>query len=143
MKIKYLLFIYFLMLPVSVYAADIEYINAQVIGNKKPKVKINTNLPDGLELAVDINKIGGGYADGYNIKIKNGEVLTNEFTKDGGPLPSGEYMVMILTAGAAFLPENIQKIIGENGENLIGPDVRDSSVGVGNVIDKRFVFSVP
>lgn len=124
-------------------AEKIEFIDVKISNNKNPIISIETNLPDGMEISVDLNKVGGGYGDGFEGVVNHGRITTTKFSQDGGPLPSGQYMIMILSSGAQFEPEPIQKIIGENGKNLIGPDVKDSTVGVGNVIDKRVFFNVP
>ncbi|GCD53068.1 hypothetical protein [Acetobacter pasteurianus] len=133
----------FIAIPLKSHAEKIEFINVSISKTKKPKVTIKTNLPEGMEIAIDINKVGGGYADSYNGTVRRGEIITDQFSQNGSDLPPGQYMVMILSSGAQFEPDPIQKIIGENGEKLLGPDVKESTMGVGNVIDKRVFFDIP
>lgn len=107
-------------------------------GEGMPEFVIHTNLPDetvlSLELALDDipSNEQNDFFEQMELSVNNGMVETEAFSNEGKPL-IGDY-----SFGVAMLPseqpEQIQNLVGKNGENLTGSLVADSK-------DYRYVIT--
>ncbi len=86
----------------------------------KPVIIGYTNLPDGTDLMVDLDRKNIKYSDGFKTTVNSGKFQTQRFTGAGGVLPPGEYSMDISTTGSPLQPVAVQNIIGTRGENLKG-----------------------
>lgn len=93
------------------------------IENKDGKVRFNikTNLPNKTELTVGISEISNGDYNGQTKAIvTNGEAQTEWFSNKGEPLNGGEYKLSISMSIPSTQSEEVQKVVGKNGEYLEG-----------------------
>ena len=88
--------------------------------SKDGKVRFmgKTNLPDGITLMFTFR--GVGYTAQNKAIVNAGTFETSSFSKEGGSLPKGGYILEILTPIAAVQEPRIRDIVGSNGENYKG-----------------------
>ena len=126
--------------PLSSVAADtifVQFIN-KFSGGNKPTIIGETNLPNGTNISLILKKpylpdarsrLQHGLpacedncfpltADTQTI-VMDGHFSDGPFTNDGKALPPGAYTLEIITP--IFQPPEVEKIIGQHGENLRGP----------------------
>jgi hypothetical protein len=131
-------------LPVNAKALPQEYMNVSISGGSNPIIDIDTNLPEGMQISVDVQPAQGGFSDGRNFIVKNHHVHAGPFSAPDGEMPPNEYLYLITSPAAQFQDnESVQRQLGENGQNLAGPDVKESELGIGRVIDKKGTFRIP
>jgi hypothetical protein len=100
-----------------------------------------TNLPDGMELMINISN-KSGYSAQSKQTVQEGSFKSGQFTDKGYPLKSGEYSIEIITPTAAVQPENVKRIIGDNGINLVGDLIKnDDDWGNQLVFQEEFTVS--
>lgn len=93
---------------------------------------IQTNLPDATTLVVSVKGVGssglanGRYSAQKEVTVSGGNAVAGPFQNGNVPLPAGEYDVEIKMPDAGMQPENVQRVIGEKGENLRGDIVFSS-----------------
>lgn len=94
-----------------------------------------TNLPEGMLLVMDLWQTGiRGAKWGGKLEVANGRIATPWFDDHGKRLESGTYTISMGSPMSSMQPDRVRKIIGQHGENLLGPVV--SSGG-----DTRFQYS--
>jgi hypothetical protein len=125
-------------------------IEASVSGGARPLVTGKTNLPDGTQLSIHLNKpwrpdgkerLAAGLPacvgvdcnwlqTNSSVVVKNGQFSDGPFTDNGDPLSPGTYILDVwnLFAGSGQPPE-VLAILGQHGENLYGPLVNACCVG--------------
>lgn len=87
----------------------------------KVRFHIKTNLPDTAELMVGIfEKNNGDYKGQTHVIVENGEAITEWFSNKGESLSNGEYTLSISMSNPKLQSEEVQKVVGENGEYLDG-----------------------
>lgn len=87
----------------------------------KVRFHIKTNLPDTAELMVGIFEINNGdYKGQTHVTIENGEAITEWFSNKGESLNNGDYTLSISMSNPKLQSEEVQKVVGENGEYLDG-----------------------
>jgi hypothetical protein len=135
--------------PVSVSNPFQVAIEASVSGSARPTVTGTTNLPNGTQLMVWLEKPwlpdgkervaaslpACGDDDcfplqtytklpndgGFGVLVKNGRFSDGPFTyKEAAPRP-GNYVLVVSSFFAALQPADVRAIIGELGENMTGP----------------------
>lgn len=138
--------LFFLTYSNLVYAKALpqEYMNISISGKNNPIIDIDTNLPEGMQISVDVQPVQGGFSDGRFFIVRNHHVHAGPFSAPDGEMPPNDYLYLI-TSPAAQFQENkaVQQQLGKNGENLAGPDVKESELGIGRVIDKKGTFRIP
>lgn len=101
---------------------------------------IQTNLPDATTLVVSVKGVGssglanGRYSAQKEVTVSGGNAVAGPFQNGNVPLPAGEYDVEIKMPDAGMQPENVQRVIGEKGENLRG-DIVFSSEDEGKYVE--------
>lgn len=80
-----------------------------------------TNLPHGMVLMLDLRKVGTKYFAQDKVEVINGRIVSEWFSDGGKPLPSGTYEIGISSPLPALQPVAVRAVIGQDGENLVGP----------------------
>lgn len=93
-----------------------------------------TNLPDGTIVMVTLQNASSEYTAQDKTAVSSGEFKTGFFGNDGPPLVAGTYQVTINTPVAQVQPDNVQAIIGKQGENLTGSFVKTASIGDSKIV---------
>lgn len=89
--------------------------------NGKIRFNIKTNLPDTAELMIGISEVSNGdYRGQTKAIVENGEAQTEWFSNKGEALRNGEYNLSISMSIPATQSEEVQKVVGKNGEYLEG-----------------------
>lgn len=95
---------------------------SNMLENGKLKIIVNSNLPDGMELGVELSH--ADYIAQSNIVIdKDGNGESELFSNNNYRLRSGVYNLEVFSISALVQDEKVKKIIGENGENLKGKNI--------------------
>jgi hypothetical protein len=117
-------------------------INIQLERNSTGEVRVfgNTNLPNQMELMLDLRNRSIGYFAQDKVNLANGSFTSAWFSNRGKSLPVGTYEVTISSALPSFQPESVRKIIGKDGENLSGKIVKNRLGS--KVIEEIFTRSV-
>ncbi len=92
------------------------------IEEKDGKIRFNikTNLPNTTELMVSVSESNGDYKGQTKAIVTNGEAQTEWFSNKGEPLKNGDYYLLIAMSMPSTQSEEVQKIVGKNGEYLEG-----------------------
>lgn len=116
-----------------------------------------TNLPDGIKMFALISRIESGWNDFVHIYVKDGKissevlvgyltrankVVSNNYGFKPTKLSSGEYKIHIFITLPSLQPNHIMKVLGKNGELLIGslamkPIEFEDVKGIGKTVDYR------
>jgi hypothetical protein len=117
-------------------------INIQLERNSSGEVRVlgNTNLPNQMELMLDLRNRSIGYFAQDKVNVANGSFTSAWFSNRGKSLPVGTYEVTISSPLPTFQPESVRKIIGKDGENLSGKIVKNKLGS--KVIEEIFTRSV-
>jgi hypothetical protein len=119
-------------------------ISAASDGKPMPVIEGETNLPDGAELLVSVQKVTSRFMAQGKAPVTSGKFRAGPFSSGGGPLSPGDYEVSISMSVARFQPEAVQLIIGDRGQNLTGENVKESAIGdLGNSVSYEFSLTVP
>lgn len=100
---------------------------ANFVDNNKVKFTIETNLPDGMELMIELSSPEDNYDAQDKVAILGGIAETAEFTNHGDDLDRGNYKLVITSPTANVQPISVQSIIGKKGNNLKGKFVKEDS----------------
>lgn len=87
-------------------------------------VRIETNLPNGMEVLVQIQKLGTSYYAEARASVAGGQVLAGPFSNQGRRLEPGFYALGMVSASPMLQPPAVQQAIGEGARNLTGPLMR-------------------
>ena len=100
---------------------------------------VKTNLPEDTKFLVTV--FNDSYTGQDNIVIqKDGIGYTSEFSDDGQGL-KGTYTVNVTMTIPSLQNDSVKKIIGQNGENITGKYVAQSSIGDSNTVEGEFEFT--
>jgi len=103
-------------------------------------VKGASNLPDRTQLLISLeNKSVDFQAEKKVVVMKGAFSVTLAAPKDG--LKAGSYRLETVMPVAAGQPENVQIVIGNQGQHLSGPLVKDISWG-GRIVEVVSTYSV-
>lgn len=105
-------------------------ITAQSDGADQPKVSGTTNLPDGSSLMISIHRPQAKYLAQATTTVLNGAFTAGPFSARGAPVPPGEYEIDVTFPLAFTQSPAVQEVVGRNNENLTGPLVKKSDLGV-------------
>lgn len=114
----------------------------QLERNTSGEVRVlgSTNLPNQMDMMVDLCNRSIGYFAQDKVNVANGSFTSAWFSNRGKSLPAGTYEVTISSPLPTFQPESVQNIIGKNGENLSGKIVKNRYGS--KVIEEIFTRSV-
>ena len=122
-------------------------IQVTVSNPSKPSISGTTNLPDGTPLMVTIEvPREDSMRPGHIIypvmgqsaaAVHGGHFAAGPFTNDGSPYDHGTYIVSVVISTLA-LPDNVKPILGETGQKLGGPNVKEGPLGPDFEIRKSF-----
>lgn len=91
--------------------------------------KASTNLPENMNIMFTLESKNDDYYAQNQSKVKNdGHIESDPFSSHGSPLKSGEYIMSISSSKPSIQPENVRKIIGENGKEITGESISDGKI---------------
>ncbi len=99
-------------------------------GAPRPIVVGKTNLPDGTELMITIGRAESNYEAQSKTAVTDGRFKSEQFSELGEDLKPGTYAVKVLMPIPAVQPAAVQRIIGNAGQYLQGPLVKQGDLGV-------------
>jgi hypothetical protein len=88
-----------------------------------------TNLPNETIIMISLWEETGNLSGQDKVQVSNGSFRSAVFGPDGG-LDYGTYTVEALMPVPNVQPESVQRVIGPNGENLVGSQVFNEGMGV-------------
>ena len=109
--------------PINV-TLDLEVVNNE----EKIEFKGKTNLPNDTEVMISLSNTTGYKAQDNQSVSNNGSFSSGPFSKQGKGLDNGTYTVEVSTPTENVQPENVQKLIGDNGVNLTGSLIESDEV---------------
>lgn len=101
---------------------------------------VTTNLPEGTKLMVTVSNDNGYTAQDTATILANGTGYTAEFSDKGDAL-NGDYNVNVSMSLPKLQAENVQEVIGANGENITGQYVQKDDTTGANVVSGDFKFT--
>jgi hypothetical protein len=113
-------------------------VKAQAIGNTGVHLEGLTNLPDGTELMVSVQR--GPVMGGDKEVVAGGHFAEDVLPKRGQPIPPGNYDVEVSTPFGDFQPPEVKAELGSNYEALTGPLLSKSNGG--RIVDYNSKFHV-
>ena len=115
--------------------------SATTDGTDRPVVIGKTNLPDGIELLIEIHRRGSDYKAQDSTKVVGGAFRAGPFSQKGSGLNPGIYSLEVIMTVPNLQPPSTWPVIGNGGTNMQGALVRKSPIG-GNVIEYKSTFKV-
>lgn len=104
-------------------------ISAKPDGNNPPKILGRTNLPNGTQLMVSVNRSENGYGADAKTLVINGEFEAGPFKLQDGKLTSGTYSISVIMTDPALQLQHVKDVIGANGKKLTGKLVKTYATG--------------
>ena len=106
---------------------------------------INTNLPDEAVLMLTLSNVDYNTDDSFTaqtkVTVNDGKATSDAFSDKGKPL-SGDFDLSISMSLPSMQTDAVRKVIGENGENMTGMLVEQTSIGSSNVVSALFTVSI-
>ena len=87
-----------------------------------------TNLPDSMQFMFTVADSEGGIEGQAKAEIANGAMSVGPFSKKGEPYPPGKYIISISSPLLRLQPPEVQKAMGESGENVYGEYIFEGRV---------------
>jgi hypothetical protein len=103
--------------------------STKIEGGDKPIVIGKTNLPDGTDLMVSIERNKSAYGGQSKVKVARGEFRAGPFTQKGSAFNPGKYTLKITVPFAPTQPSSVQSLIGDHGQKLQGSLVKKGALG--------------
>lgn len=107
---------------------------------RRPVVNGQTNLPDDTELMISVRRKESNYWAEDKVKVAGGKFRSQKFSQKGGDLNPGKYSVEVLMPLPGVQSDGVRSVIGEHGEDLIGPLVKHEELG--NLVKYVSTFQV-
>ena len=130
--------------PVRAFEPVIQF---TVSNPSKPLISGTTNLPDGTPLMINIqvsreDLMNPGHIiypmmGSSAVDVHGGHFTGGPFTNYGSPYDRGTYVVSIVIS-LGVLPGSVKATLGETGEKLGGPNVKEGPFGPWFEIKKSF-----
>ena len=118
-------------------AFDVKIDESKEIENGKVRFNIKTNLPNNTELMVGLTSMNGDYKGQTKTLVKDGKAQTEWFSDKGEPIKNGKYELSTSMSMPVLQTEEVQKIVGKNGEYMKGNLVQKSSIDNSFYISKE------
>lgn len=100
-------------------ALDVK-ITAKSDDTSKPKIFGKTNLPNGTQLLVSVERPSNGYGGDSKTLVINGEFEAGPYGMANGNLPPGTYSVIVTMTDPALQLQHVKDVVGKRGEKLSG-----------------------
>ncbi len=94
-----------------------------------PIINGKTNLPDGTFLILSVREETGLFSGQDKVSVLGGRFRSGPWGPDAG-LAYGSYELEVVMPVSSAQPENVRKVIGYDGENLVGNNVFHEGMGV-------------
>lgn len=115
--------------------------STKVLGGNKPVIVGTTNLPDGIELMITLQRKESNYMAQDKANVSGGSFQVGPFSQNGASLNPGTYTLEVSMPLANFQPPPTWPVIGKDGAKLQGPLAKNSMFG-GKVVEYRTSFNV-
>ena len=115
-------------------------VNEEVSDNKV-KVSIDTNLPDGTELMVSLDNDDVEYSASDKVTVSDGKAESDWFSNKGNELVNATYKLSVTLPISSVQPENVQKIVGKDYENVKSNLIKKGDLGVSLNVTKNIDIS--
>ena len=106
---------------------------------------IDTNLPNEAVLMLTLSNGDYNTDESFTaqtkVTVKDGKATSDPFSAKGEPL-SGDFDLSISMSLPSTQSDAVRKVIGENGENMTGALVEQSSIGSSKVVNALFTVSI-
>lgn len=116
-------------------------VNVTELPDRRVRLYGTTNLPTDTNLLLSVKERaqGGFYGQSKCCIAADGSFDSETFGPRGG-LNDGVYVAGVVMPIPRVQPDNVKKLIGENGERLSGPLVKNGSFGVTVSAEKEFTI---
>lgn len=111
-------------------------ISAKSNGENPPSIVGKTNLPNGTQLMISVERPENGYGGDAKALVINGEFEAGPFMIHRGSLTPGSYSVSVILIEPSTQLQHVKEIIGANGKKLTGNFVKIYSSGNKGVVYK-------
>lgn len=117
-------------------------LSAQVSSVREGKLQVQgeTNLPSGTKLSVNLGSETVKSISEVTATVTKGAFAVT-LPVDNAGLEVGNYQIKVVVSVAASQPKSVQTIIGEQGQHLTGPLIKDISWG-GRIAERVFPYTV-
>lgn len=106
-------------------------VNVTELPGRRIRLDGTTNLPTNTNLMLSVEeRVQGGFRGQSKCSVASDRSFSSEAFGPSGGLRDGLYIAEVMMPIPRVQPDDVKKIIGENGENLSGPLVEDGSLGV-------------
>ncbi|MGZ8252271.1 MAG: hypothetical protein ACXWT7_07990 [Methylophilaceae bacterium] len=133
-------FALFLLVSVRAFALTVT-VTATTDGTDKPTIIGTTNLPDGIELMITLQRKESDYMAQDKTQVKGGAFRAGPFSQKGVGLNPGVYTLEVTMPLANLQPPPTWPVIGNDGANLQGPLAKKSKFG-GKVVEYKTSFKM-
>ncbi|MDR5886846.1 MULTISPECIES: hypothetical protein [Halomonadaceae] len=116
-------------------------VSASIGSDRRLQVEGETNLPDGAQLQVIVERELSRVRWRERVDVEQGQFVAGPFGPGSG-LPDGGYSVSVELSEATVQPESVQQRIGEKGEYLTGELITQSRHGLGQIATYTTRFMV-
>ncbi len=111
--------------------------------NGKIYIKGKTNLPDYTDLYINVSKNGIEYFSNITtVQVGEFDATAYYYLKPKEKLPIGKYAIEIGTTSIKSMDESAEKILGSNGENMIGKLITKQASGNGKMVKFKSNYTV-
>ena len=111
-------------------------ISAKSNGANPPTIVGKTNLPNGTQLMISVERTENGYGGDAKTLVINGEFEAGPFKINGGHLTPGIYGVSVILVEPTTQLQHVKEVIGSSGKKLTGKLVKTYATGSKGAIYK-------
>lgn len=115
--------------PVEDNELNVELNPTGFLDSGKVYFEIVTNLPSETAVMFTLSTRDNKYRAQCKASVINGLIRTDGFSLKGSVLKDGMYLLSMSSPMNDLQPEDVRKILGERGRNLIGEYVKHGSMG--------------
>lgn len=116
-------------------------VNVTELPDRRIRLHGTTNLPTNTNLMLSVEeRMQGGFRGQSKCSVASDGSFNSEAFGPRGGLKDGLYVAEVMMPIPRVQPDNVKKVIGENGENLSGPLVENGSFGVTLSAKKEFTI---
>jgi len=116
-------------------------VNVTELPDRRIRLHGTTNLPTNTNLMLSVEeRMQGGFHGQSKCSVASDGSFSSEAFGPSGGLKDGLYIAEVVMPIPRVQPDDVKKIIGENGENLSGPLVENGSFGITLSAKKEFTI---